>query len=142
MIYLFELALKAYIAVLKWAVRSAARLLLGIRDFFLWACQSVREKPWRLIGILLVLLLLGVLAAVGRREWFLNWPVMLTTALALYGALKSPLWAAPSFLRKIVKLGTASCLVLVRTAPSSILSFGRTLKRPSRGFEAPPWSAN
>ena len=112
MIYLFELILRAYIAVLKWAVQSVARTLLGIRDSFLWACRSVRDKPSRLIGLLSVFLPVGVLATVGRREWFLNWPVMFVAALALYGALKSPLSAAPSFLRKLVKLGIATCIVL------------------------------
>jgi transitional endoplasmic reticulum ATPase len=111
-IYLFEFVLKAYVAVLKWAVQSAARILLGIRDSFLWACHSVREKPSRLIGILAVFVPIGILVTIGRLEWFLNWPVMFFTALALYGALKSPLSAAPMFLRKIVKLGIASCLVI------------------------------
>jgi transitional endoplasmic reticulum ATPase len=111
-IYLFELVLKAYVALLKWVVRSVARILLGIRDSFLWAYYSIREKPSRLIGLLALFIPIGILATIGRREWFLNWPVMFFTALALYGALKSPLSAAPSFLRKVAKLGITSCLVL------------------------------
>ncbi|MGD1157199.1 MAG: hypothetical protein ABSA41_15395 [Terriglobia bacterium] len=99
MICLFELVLKAYIAVLKWAVESVARIVLGIRDSFLWACHSVREKPSRLIGILAVFVPIGILVTIGRREWFLNWPAIFLTALALYGALESSLSAAPSFLR-------------------------------------------
>ena len=89
MICLFELILRAYIAVLQRAVQSVARILLGIRDSFLWACRSVREKPSCIIGILSVFVPVGVLAGLGRREWFLNWPVMFVAALALYGALKS-----------------------------------------------------
>jgi transitional endoplasmic reticulum ATPase len=111
-IYLFELILRAYIAVLKWTVQSVARILLGIRDSFLWACRSVREKPSRLIGLLSVFLPVGVLATIARRDWFLNWPVLFVTALALYGALKSPLLSAPSFLRKVARLGIATCIVL------------------------------
>jgi transitional endoplasmic reticulum ATPase len=110
--YLFELAVKAYVAVLKWTVRSVALIFLGIRDSFLWAYQSVREKPSRLIGLLAVLVPIGILVKVGRLEWFLNWPVMFFAALALYGALKSPFSGAPAFLRKIVKLCIACCLLL------------------------------
>lgn len=112
MFYLFELAVRAYIAALKWALRSVAAIFLGIRDSLLWAYQSVREKPLLLIGLLAVLIPISILVKVGRREWFLNWPVTVFVALALYGALKSPFSTAPSFLRKIVKLGIASCLLL------------------------------
>ena len=111
MIYLFELVFKVYVAVLKWVVRSVAQILLGIRDSFLWLSHGVRERPSRLIGLIAILVPIGVLATIGRREWFLNWPVMLFASLALYGALKSPLSAAPSFLKKVVKLGIACCLV-------------------------------
>jgi transitional endoplasmic reticulum ATPase len=110
--YLFELVVKAYIAVLKWAVRSIARLLLGIRDSLLWAYYSIREKPSRLIGIISVFIPIGVLIVVGPPEWFINWPVMFVTALALYGALKSPLAGAPLFLRKLLQVGMATCLVM------------------------------
>lgn len=112
MFYLFELAIRAYIAVLKWAVRSVAAAFLGIRDSFLWTYLSLRESPIRLFGLLAILVPIGVLAKVGRPAWFLNWPVMFFAALALYGALKSPLSTAPSFLRKLVKLGIATCLLL------------------------------
>lgn len=112
MFYLFELAVRAYIAALKWALRSVAAIFLGIRDSILWTYQSVRENPLRLIGLLAVLVPIAILVKVGRREWFLNWPVMFFAALALYGALKSPFSAAPSFLRRVVKLGIASCLIL------------------------------
>lgn len=112
MFYLLEFVLRTYVAVLKWVVRSVARILLGIRDSFFWAYHSIREKPSRLIGLLAVLVPIGILVKVGRREWFLNWPAMFFAALALYGALKAPLSAAPSFLKKIAKLGIASCLVL------------------------------
>ena len=111
MFYLFELAIRAYIALLKWVVRSVAGMFLGIRNSFLWGYQSLRERPVRLVGLLAVLLPIGILAKVGRREWFLNGPVMFFAALALFGALKSPLSTAPSFLRKIVKLGIATCLL-------------------------------
>ena len=97
MFYLLELVVKAYIAVLKWAVRSVARILLGIRDSLLWAYYAVREKPSRLIGILSLFIPIGVLIAVGSPEWFINWPVLFATALALYGALKSPFAALPCF---------------------------------------------
>lgn len=112
MFYLFELAVRAYIAALKWAVRSVAGIFLGARDSLLWAYQSLRDKPLRLIGLLAVLVPIAILVEVGSREWFLNWPVMFFAALALYGALKSPFSTAPPFLRKIVKLGIASCLLL------------------------------
>jgi len=110
--YFLEFVLRAYVAVLKWVVRSVARILLGIRDSLFWTYHSIREKPSRVIGVLAVLVPLGILITVGRREWFLNWPAMFFAALALYGALKSPLTAAPSFLKKIAKLVIASCLVL------------------------------
>jgi transitional endoplasmic reticulum ATPase len=110
--YLFELAMRAYIAVLKWALRSVAAVLLGIRDSFLWGYQSIRESPTRLVGLLAILVPIGIIAKVGRPEWFLNWPVMFFAALALLGALKWPFSTAPSFLRKIVKLGIAACLLL------------------------------
>ena len=112
MFYLLELVVKAYIAVLKWAVRSVARILLGIRDSLLWAYYTVREKPSRLIGVVSVFIPIGVLIAVGPREWFINWPVMFVTALALYGALKSPLAGAPLFLRKLTQVAMATCLVM------------------------------
>jgi transitional endoplasmic reticulum ATPase len=89
-----------------------ARILLGIRDSLLWAYYSVREKPSRLIGILSLFIPIGVLIAVGPPEWFINWPVMFVTALALYGALKSPLAGAPLFLRKLTELGMATCLFM------------------------------
>jgi transitional endoplasmic reticulum ATPase len=110
--YLVELVVKAYAAVLKWTVRSVVRILLGIRDSLLWAYYGVREKPSRLIGVLSVFIPIGVLIAVGPRDWFINWPVMFVTALALYGALKSPLAGAPLFLRKLTQVGVATCLVM------------------------------
>jgi transitional endoplasmic reticulum ATPase len=110
--YLIELVVKAYIAVLKWAARSIARILLGLRDSLVWAYHSVRERPSRLIGILSVFIPIGVVIAVGPPEWFINWPVMFVTALSLYGALKSPLSGAPSFLRKLTQVGMAICLVM------------------------------
>ena len=112
MFYLVELVVKAYAAVLKWTVRSVVRILLGIRDSLLWAYYGVREKPSRLIGVVSVFIPIGVLIAVGPREWFINWPVMLVTALALYCALKSPLACAPLFLRKLTQVGLATCLVM------------------------------
>lgn len=112
MFYLVELVVKAYIAVLKWAVRSIARILLGIRDSLVWAYYSVREKPSRLIGVVSVLIPIGVLLVVGPPEWFINWPVMFVTALVLYGTLKSPLAGAPLFLRKLTQVGMATCLVM------------------------------
>lgn len=122
MFYLVELVIKAYIAVLKWVVRSVVRILLGIRDSFFWAYYALREKPSRLGGVVSVFVPIGVLLAVGPPEWFINWPVMFVTALALYGALRSPLARAPSFLRKLSQLGMAVCLVagwsmLLRWAP-------------------------
>ena len=112
MFYLLELVVKAYVAVLKWAVRSIARILFGVRDSLLWAYYSVREKPSRLVGILSVFIPIGVLIAVGPPEWFINWPVTFVTALALYGALKSPLAGAPLFLRKLTQIGMATCLLM------------------------------
>ena len=112
MFYLIELVVKAYIALLKWTVRSVARLLQGIGDSFLWAYDSIREKPSRLIAVLSVFLPIGTLILLAPREWFINWPVMFATALALYGALKSPLASAPSFLRKLIQVGMAACLFM------------------------------
>ena len=112
MFYLVELVVKAYAAVLKWTVRSVVRILLGIRDSLLWAYYGVREKPSRLIGVLSIFIPIGVLIAVGPREWFINWPVMFVTALALYGVLKSPLAGAPLFLRKLTQVAMATCLVM------------------------------
>jgi transitional endoplasmic reticulum ATPase len=109
--YLFELAIRAYLALLKWAVRSVAAIFLGIRDSFLWGYQSLRERPIRLLGLLAILVPIGILVRVGCPEWFLKWPVVLFVALALLGALKWPFSTAPSFLRKIVKLGIATCLL-------------------------------
>ncbi len=111
MFYLFELAIRAYIALLKWAVRSVAAVCLGIRDSFLWGYQSLRERPIRLVRLLAILIPIGILAKVGRPDWFLNWPAMFFAALAFWGVLKSPFSTAPSFLRKIVKLGIAACLL-------------------------------
>ena len=122
MFYLVELVIKAYVAVLKWVVRSVARILLGIRDSFFWAYYAVREKPSRLLGVVSVFVPIGVLIVVGLPEWFINWPVMFVTALALYGALRGPLAGAPSFLRKLTQVGMATCLImgwsmLLRWAP-------------------------
>ena len=112
MFYLIELVIRAYVAVLKWAVRSIAHILYGIRDSLLWAYYAIREKPSRIIGILSVFIPIGVLTVVGPREWFINWPVMFVTALAQYGALRLPLAGAPSFLRKLTQVGMATCLVM------------------------------
>ena len=122
MFYLVELVIKAYVAVLKWVVRSVARILLGIQDSFFWAYYAVREKPSRLLGVVSVFVPIGVLIVVGPPEWFINWPVMFVTALALYGALRSPLAGAPSFVRKLTQVGMATCLImgwsmLLRWAP-------------------------
>jgi transitional endoplasmic reticulum ATPase len=109
--YFFLAILRAYFAALKLAVRSLAHILLGLRDSLLWGWDSIREKPSRLLGILAIFIPLAMLILIGPSAWFYNWPVLFGVALALYGALKSPLAAAPPFLRKVVKLGIAVCLL-------------------------------
>ena len=110
--YFFLAILRAYFAALKWAVRSLAHSLLGLRDSLLWGWDSIREKPSRLLAILSVFIPLAMFILIGPSAWFYNWPAMFGVALALYGALKSPLAAAPPFLRNLVKLGIAVCLLV------------------------------
>ncbi|HUY13185.1 MAG TPA: AAA family ATPase [Terriglobia bacterium] len=110
--YFFLAILRAYFAALKWAVRSLAHILLGLPDSLLWVWDSIREKPSRLLGILAIFIPLAMLILIGPSAWFYNWPAMFGVALALYGALKSPLAAAPPFLRNLVKLGIAVCLLV------------------------------
>jgi len=97
------------------------RLMGGLRETFAWVHQQAKmdfkpgppgvrhKRP--LLELLLIVLPIGVLAALGPREWFLNWPVMFVGAALLTGILMGPLTAAPSFLRKIAQLGVSVCLL-------------------------------
>lgn len=75
-----------------------------------------RGKRKRLI---LNLLLIGgpiaVVAAVGPSSWFLNWPVMLGTAIVLMPLLSGPLAEAPPLLRKAVKVAISFALLIALT---------------------------
>ena len=48
-----------------------------------------KERPF--LTLMLVVVPLAVVAAVGPREWFLNWPTMFAGALLLVALLRGPL---------------------------------------------------
>ena len=75
-----------------------------------------RGKRQRLIlNSLLIGGPIAVVAALGPSSWFLNWPVMLGTAIVLMPLLSGPLAEAPPLLRKAVKVAISFALLIALT---------------------------
>ncbi len=68
-----------------------------------------KERPF--LTLMLVVVPLAVVAAVGPREWFLNWPTMFAGALLLVALLRGPLSGIHRVGKKIVRLGISICLL-------------------------------
>ncbi len=104
--------------------RCSAEICLGVRDSFVWVIRTAKDKFFTVKGrrqdgklgpmltLILVGLPIGVLVLLGPPSWFLNWPVMLASAVVLFGIVRGPLAGAPSFLRKVVKLAISICLLV------------------------------
>jgi SpoVK/Ycf46/Vps4 family AAA+-type ATPase len=70
---------------------------------------SSKERPF--LTLMLVVVPLAVVAAVGPREWFLNWPAMFAGAFLLVVLLRGPLSGIHRVGKKIVRLGISICLL-------------------------------
>jgi len=68
-----------------------------------------KERPF--LTLMLVVVPLAVVAAVGPREWFLNWPTMFAGAFLLVALLRGPLSGIHRVGTKIVRLGISICLL-------------------------------
>jgi hypothetical protein len=51
---------------------------------------------------------IGLLAAIGSSEWFLNTPVLWLGGLVLIKILRGPMRGAPSLVRKLLKIGVST----------------------------------
>jgi transitional endoplasmic reticulum ATPase len=107
-------------SVFRWLAWHVSRLVAaffrGLRDTFVWVVRSAQDEFFaRRLGPAVTLLLIGVpigaVVALGPPEWFLNWPAMFAGAVLLAFVVRIPLAFAPSFLRKIVKIAIAVCLL-------------------------------
>jgi SpoVK/Ycf46/Vps4 family AAA+-type ATPase len=70
---------------------------------------SSKERPF--LTLMLVVVPLAVVAAVGPREWFLNWPALFAGAFLLVVLLRGPLSGIHRVGKKIVRLGVSICLL-------------------------------
>jgi SpoVK/Ycf46/Vps4 family AAA+-type ATPase len=70
---------------------------------------SSKERPF--LTLMLVVVPLAVVAAVGPREWFLNWPALFAGAFLLVVLLRGPLSGIHRVGKKIVRLGISICLL-------------------------------
>ena len=108
------------LGVFRWlawhASRLAATFFDGLRDTCVWVDRSARDELFaRKLGPVVTLLLIGLpvglLIALGPREWLLNWPAMLGGAALLAFVARVPLASAPSFLRKIAWIATTALVL-------------------------------
>jgi len=107
---------------------TAVSFFRGLRESALWGWQAAREDSSKhpprqvsaetrrpILTLLLVVVPIAVVAALGRAEWFINWPVMFAASIVLAQILRGPLAEAPPFLRKCVKVAISFCLLIAFT---------------------------
>ena len=75
-----------------------------------------RGKSRRLIlSLALISGVIAVVVALRASSWFLNWPLMLGTAIVLVPLLRGPLAGAHPLLRKTIKVAISLALLLALT---------------------------
>lgn len=83
------------------------KLVSGFWESVIWLIDSRKA----LLALVLIVVPVCILTIYSPHEWLFNWPVMAAGAAVLLWVVWVPLAKAPSFLRKITKLGAALLLM-------------------------------